>query len=371
MGLNKYLIQIEKRIPLSMYGFILAIAALIYSEFIKDISPKLVFEIKSITKILDVKEEIDNLRIYYGNEDIRSLKQTLSISILNLKNDSNQPILKEYFDEDSPLTIHFPKGKILKLHDDEIKDQQGKRLILSADNKILFPSMIINPQESISLKVLVLHSENDLITPHITGKVAHIRHIETIDLRTNDDNPFWKEVFKGSLLIQALRVFFYPLLSVIFLIIIFLPIIFIGTSISEYKRKKVILAFKSHYANSTSFDLKDRLHLNIFDLYKEYGTESLKMLKKLVENENLLLKAHEKMATLEKNQIDIEDFIISDTSRNDIKDIYYTASSKEESVLFSYSVGKFIIQNKIMEFDPKLIRALEEFLKFIEIKYSN
>ena len=82
MSIRESLLEIERRWSWGLFGFSLAIVATgigIYREFYRDLRADLIFEVVSEVSVLDVREEVSELRVLYGDQDITESNQTLTI----------------------------------------------------------------------------------------------------------------------------------------------------------------------------------------------------------------------------------------------------------------------------------------------------
>jgi len=80
MNIAEALHKAERRFPTGLLGFILAIILAIfwaYDRFIADKHPQLYFDIQTSTSVLDIKENLPKLNIFFDNIDIR--QQNLSL----------------------------------------------------------------------------------------------------------------------------------------------------------------------------------------------------------------------------------------------------------------------------------------------------
>ena len=114
MGLIAKFAQIDNKFSWSFLGFVLAAmfgSIAIYTEFVRDTSPVVKYEILSNTKILDVKEDVSGLSIVYKAEDIRKAHKTLSVLTVRIGNEGRSPILKTYYDSASPLGLGINSGE--------------------------------------------------------------------------------------------------------------------------------------------------------------------------------------------------------------------------------------------------------------------
>lgn len=84
MSIISNIAAIDRKFAWSFFGFVLAVffgGITIYNEFIRNPNPSLSVQILSDTNVLDVRENVPELKIVYGDVDIKSLSQTLSVVV--------------------------------------------------------------------------------------------------------------------------------------------------------------------------------------------------------------------------------------------------------------------------------------------------
>ena len=245
--------SLDKRFAWSFLGFLLAAifgGITIYTEFFRVNTPSVVVEVINDANVLDVKEDINELSVFYGDVDIKSLNQTLSVLFLRIKNDGGAPILNGYYDENYPFNITLKEGKFLKVeqlgatNDYLISAAQPK---IESDKSILLPEVILEPSESYTVKFLALHNSDSSIEIDVLGKIAGTKEIKLKTLNTEDTElSFWGSVFYGDLFVQFARLPIYFLGFIFGLTFVFAPIAMASDAISKRKRKKVVAQYKEY-----------------------------------------------------------------------------------------------------------------------------
>lgn len=279
--------QIDRKFAWSFLGFVLAAifgGIAVYTEFIRDTSPVLRYELTGNTKILDVKEDVAGLSIIYNNEEIRKSKKTLSVVTVKVINDGRSAILKSFYDPASPLGITIGSGQIIKA---EIIDSSTPYLMNSTTARQLNPTtaifsdVIIEPTEFFVVKLLVLNPENAVVTVVPIGKVANVKRILLQDAWSEKPKEsFFTRAFSGSIWVQLARVPAYFVGFFILIISIFGPIAFVIDRIEKRHRRKVLKQFKV-YSDSKY----EELNAKIYEFYEDHGVDMLLKLRKAVSDE--------------------------------------------------------------------------------------
>lgn len=290
MGITAKLAMVEKKFAWSFLGFILAAifgGIALYTEFLRKDNPVITYEILSNTKILDVKEDVTGLSISYSGEDIRKARKTLSVLLIKIGNEGRSPILKSYYDNNSPLGLSINQGEVIKAEitagtTDYLR--QNASISIRGSSSVEFNQIIIEPNESLTAKLLVLNPEQYSPTIVPKGKIAGVKQFLLID-RTSDQTKetFWMKVISGSLWVQASRTVIYTIVFFILIAIIIAPTVYISEKKAGLKRSRVIRQFKS-VADSVS----NELNTDVYQFYKENGLTVLKRIIKILANERQL-----------------------------------------------------------------------------------
>ena len=302
MGIIAKLAQIDKKFSWSFLGFVLAAlfgGIAVYTEFVRDTSPLVKYEILSNTRILDVKEDVTGLSIIYNNEDIRKARKTLSVLIVRVGNEGRSPILKTYYDNASPLGLSISSGEIITAEvisatTDYLKQNAG--ISVRDPSNVEFSQMIIEPNESFTTKLLVLNPEQRALTVLPKGKIASVKKLLLVDRQSEQaKETFIMKVVSGSLWVQVVRTLTYVAAFILLLIVLIAPQAYISDQRDRWKRNRVVKRFKSR-ANSTVRELNAK----VYEFYKGYGFAVLERMRKaLASNKEFqsLLREYEALAS--------------------------------------------------------------------------
>jgi hypothetical protein len=243
--------NLDKRFAWSFLGFMLATifgGITIYTEFFRVNTPSVVVEILSDANVLDVKEEINELKVFYGDVDIKSLDQTLSVLFLRVRNNGGAPVLNGYYDKKYPFHITLLEGKFLKVEQLSATNeylQSAAQPKIKTDKIINLPEVILEPSESYVVKILALHDSNSNIKIDVLGKIAGTKKIKLSPLNSEKtDLSFWQSVFYGGWSIQLTRLPIYFFGFIFGVALIVLPITFASDVITKRKKKWLLLNTK-------------------------------------------------------------------------------------------------------------------------------
>jgi len=284
MGIISSIVRIERKFAWSFLGFILAAifgGIALYTEFFRDVSPIIKYQVISNTRILDVKEDVGGLSIVYNNEDIRQAHKTLTVLAIKVSNEGRSAILKNYYDSASPLGFVTTTGQIIRgevISASTPYLRENAKIRLKDQKTVEFSQVIMEPNESFITKFLVLNPENITLSVTPKGKVAGVKRITVVDQLTGEkEASFISRVVSGSIWVQITRVPIYFFGIILAMVLIFAPVVLIFNKIDERRKKKIVRQFKSHTASKY-----DELNQSIYDFYMKYSLQGLLRLRKAV-----------------------------------------------------------------------------------------
>ncbi|MGL1935325.1 MAG: hypothetical protein OCD01_09900 [Fibrobacterales bacterium] len=366
MNLFESLHKIEKKYAITFFAFLLAAilgSMSIYNEFIRDDNPTLKITLLNNTNVLDVKEEVSELKIFYGDEDIKNLNKTLSVVQFQITNEGNEPILNEYYDEGYPFYLSINEGKFVKAEQIKSTNDYLKKTaipIINSDTIISLPKIILEPSESYTIKTLIIHKSDSSINFSTMGKIAKVKSIELVSqVLDNKDQSYWRNAFAGGIGIQAGRISAYTILLIILLIIIILPVVLVNDFITSRQRKKIVKQFKLHNKK------KITNHPDI--IFSTYISEGLYVLEKsnniLSNNDAKGIRRYLDGVNSQKNKIDY----IEKSNMTYPSAITYLSQTRD-------FISKLNVLNTGHDNKPKIdnekIKFLSQFIEFATIKES-
>lgn len=309
MGLNDSFLRFEKRYAWSFFGFLLAIifgTFSIYTVYFIDTNPKLDFIVESNTKVLDLRENVKKLEILYEKENINDNDKNLSILKIKIQNTSSVNILSTFYDTKDPLGFKFNVGEIVEQPEiveastDYIKNSLS--IALDSLGYVIFNPIIIDGKEFFTLKVLVLHKQNEILHIKAFGKVAGVKEIGILESYKNtEEKSFWHQLIEGTFFVHLVRFFAYLTAIILTALLIIIPTSLISDSLTERSRKKKVRKYKTKkkLTDSVERDL-------IYELYVTSGLGYLVEVERLfVDEKNLKIKLRSHVRRLDKRHQEI------------------------------------------------------------------
>lgn len=245
--------EIEKRHAWSFFGFVLAVALgslALYDRFFIDKKPNLLFTVESATDVLDLREQISNLKILFNGSDIREERKELRIISVRIQNDSSKDILQSYYDTMSPIGMKISSGEIIRADvatTSNLYLNNRFNISLVSEKTLQFSNPIIEAGQWIVIDVLVLYPKGTVPEISPIGKVAGIKNIEINKYVDETGESFLSDVFDGSFYVQLSRLIPYTVGFLVFIfcssvvvIIIMLPFVFISEWLGEKRRGKIV-----------------------------------------------------------------------------------------------------------------------------------
>lgn len=367
--------NLDKRFAWSFLGFLLASifgSITIYTEFFRVNTPSVVVEVINDANVLDVKEDINELKVFYGDVDIKSLNQTLSVLFLRVRNDGGAPILNGYYDKNYPFNIRLKEGKFLKVEQLNATNKYLKSAAqpeISSDKSIALPEVIMEPTENYTIKILALHSADSNIKIEVLGKIAGTKEIKLKALNAEEPElSFWDSVFIGDIFVQLARLPIYFFGFIFSLALTFGPIAFASDAISKRKRKKVVAQYKEYDKSDP-----EKYHEVIFSTYMDDGLATLAEAKEeLSDKKNWERIFSRKITTsrldVEQHQSPATKLMFEQSEREERNPSLYR---KYRSQKLIRKIGVLIkAEDGQIEINEKIELALGKFIDFVVIKDS-
>ena len=343
----------------------------IYSEFFKDRKPDLRFEVVSNTSVLDVREELGKLEIFYDGLDIKKSKQSLRVVVVRVVNSGETGILMSHYDEREPLGFTFSTGKLLRV---ELLEASSRYLMSNlrvslADSLLgVFEPVILESKEYFMFKALILHAQGwtPILSPY--GKIAGIRAINvTEQSSTESERSYWYLVFAGGVWVQAARLISYffgfiglSLGLILLLFAVIFPIVFVSEKFTRKKRTKHV----KHFRRVTDIELQDKDEF-LFSVYEDKGPDYIHAMGQLLSDKTKLKEAIDEL-----------------TEQGDESESLYrsvgTADIPPSVMLQRGFVVRALLKNNVIqqkedswEEDAHVVQTILEFERFLVIREDN
>ncbi|PRB46424.1 hypothetical protein CQ009_05150 [Pseudomonas sp. MYb2] len=365
MNIVERIAAIDKKFAWSFLGFILAIlfgGLTLYNEFIKVRDPQLTVEVLSSANVLDLKENVPELNILYGDVNIKSVAKDLSVITIKVKNIGGVSVLGNNYDSISPFVIILSAGELLKIETIGASNNYLEQFALgtkASESSILMPKVMIEPGESYNLKLLVIHDARS--TPKIStgGKVGGMLTIPVTSTELEGQtNSFFAKAFSGSPTIQATRSLIYFFFFIALILAIALPIAGLLSIVEKARRKRNVRLFKVYNGNKTPQECEI-----FFDCYIVNGISSLRMISSTLINPGeldtaLMAGKLNVNLPLEKFSHSIEVYLMLNK-----QSILVTQVVTHSKMVWRDESGAVVI-------DPKKQKLLSEFIEYEKIKNS-
>jgi len=344
--------RLDRKYALSFMTGLLFGGLGIYTTFFYSKKPNLGIDIINNANVIDIHEKIGDLEIKYKTKDILKEKKSLRIYVIKFINNGSLDLNQSYYDNRDPIGINIINGTIVNKV--EIIDSNTEYLSKSikpieySDNSITLTDPLLNINDYLSIKVLVLHNNNQLPIIKAKGRLLGINSLNIIDHNVSQKKSIWEQIWEGHIGIYILRFFCYIIAFVIIILIIVLPIIYISEFFSKQSRRKIVKSFKNGKKISKSI-------FPIIDKYINDGFVDLDVIHDLLKNTSKISKI------LSKGNSDV-----SYIRTNNKFEIY--EGTFEQNI--KYSCANFLIKNKfINESNNKILlnqESINDFNKFFE-----
>lgn len=345
---------------------LLAAAITIYAFFAEK-KVLLQYEIIADTNVLDINAEVGKLEILFDSTSLNKTNENLRIITLRVINKGGQNILNNFYDDNAPIGLEIENGKIIEspelISSSNNYISNNLKINFEEPKKFTFSKIILESEESFTLKLLVLHSQNEEPELRAIGKIAGQQNINVISTTSSQSEvkPFIRKTFEGNFWVQIVRLITYFLTIVVIIIIIAV----ISDKISGHKKRKSRLKILKEFKNKDDYNYS-RMDDAIFDRFLENGNRSFLQFIRLSDDEKLLNKRYRTILDSLKNEEMIrltpDERLIYRMDREQ-KDLSKINEMIEDGILIKDG-NKLIINQPMRE-------TLLEFSKFIDSKMDD
>lgn len=252
--------------------------------------PNVQVEVVGESNVLDLHKPLENLTVYFDNEDIQKKNLNLRIITIQISNNGEMDILQSQFDQQMKWGIKISSGKIINdarivsTNTDYLKSSLSPKVI--GDNVIEFEKIIFEKGKYFTLEILVLHDKDTL--PEITtiGKIAGIDKILVEKTWETKMRPsFLKTFFQGGFVINFLRSIAAAIVWIILIIAIVISSETLGNRKDRFKLKKRKKEIEVLFGKES----QDEKSQFIIDTYINRGLFGLKETDKFLKDDKGLL----------------------------------------------------------------------------------
>jgi hypothetical protein len=365
MALFKALRNLDRKFSWSFLGFLVAAlfgTITVYDRFIADKHPQVYFDVVTSTAVLDIKEDLPKLEIFFSGINIREQKLSLRVVSIKVINESSMDILKGHYDAEDPIGFRVQPGKIISTElADSSNDYLARNLSFSSpmNDVVHFKGVILEAHQYFVIKLLVLHPATQ--TPTVSP-LGHIAGMRTIPVRESYKDfglvSFWTRAFTGSWGIQLVRLITYFVIAILVILAIVIPSILISEKLDEQKRKRVVKEFRG--ATSVQLNESDEF---IFKTYVTRGEDIMLSMQRLAAHQKALDKA-------------LSEYRESQSAPGEKGSLAGVAEIHKDHVVFGapYLIKEFIgagflkISGESGVVDPHMKDTLDHFILFLKNK---
>ena len=238
MGKN-LLETIENKIYWGIIGALLTIAfgAIGLYTYFHVPKPSILFEIINESNVLDVHKPLENLTVYFKNENIQEKNLNLRIITVQISNNGEVDILQSYYDQKMDWGFKIDNGKIIKdariisSNSDYLKNNLSPRVI--DESVVQLQKVILEKSKHFSIEVLVLHKKENLPKISHIGKIVGIENIKPIKTWEQAlELSFLEKFFFGGFLVNIMR----SIITFVSLILLIIMIAYSYVKIGELKK---------------------------------------------------------------------------------------------------------------------------------------
>lgn len=297
---EKYLDNYASKTIITLFGLVAAFVT-IYA-FLQEKSVDLRYEVIANTNVLDFNADISKLEVLYDSTSLKKTGQNLRIYTVKVVNNGKENIIKEFYDENEPVGIKITSGKIIERPEiiqssnDYLK--RNVKFIQNESGGFLFSNVIIESGEYFTIKLLVLHNNNNIPNIKSYGKIAGQQKIDVVNaVDVKEEMTFLKKVYYGNIWAQLLRLISYFIIGILIIAVFALTSQKIDSKREKKRKKKNLTDFK----NQKTYQYT-RMDDAIFDRFLDEGAYQLKEMSKLIENEINLNQTYKELSEQVKSK---------------------------------------------------------------------
>ena len=209
--------------------------------------PSIALETVGETNVLDVRRPLQDLSIVFRGQDVQEQNLNLRILTIRIANVGDVDILSGHYDRDDDWGIQFDDGKVIEARlVDTNSDYLQSKVIPEpkGTNSVIFPKVIFEQDDFFVVEVLLLHSKDNSPSFSSMGKIAGIDKVSVLPrLSATQDENFFEDLFRGSVLIQLVRTVIYFVGVLLLMVVVLVSLVLIGGlvgNLGNRRRKKRI-----------------------------------------------------------------------------------------------------------------------------------
>lgn len=368
--------NLDKNFSWSFMGFLVGIIGIgfaVYTIYFYQEKPNIEYYQLTNTSVLDLKENVTKLDVIYDSTSIKKNRQSLRVVTIKIFNSGNEDLGPLHYDKTVPLGLKTKGGVIVETPQiiETSNEYIYERLKINwlSENEISFSQLIINQNESFTLKLLILTQENIIPELSATGYITGLgKPILRTDFNKPEEKSFLARVFKGNFLIHIVRSVLYFVIFVISLIAIFISVITLSESRNKRKRKSIVNKFRNH----TKLN-KEEISEIVLDYYLKFQEGYLFRIENFISKDEMIIDYKRYLALEEK----ISDFNSDFCDESMRAGFFYKDKDQKERFIAkrNSNILNSLIEDKVLkivedkvEVENNFESTLKEFIYFIKIQ---
>ncbi|HLP98286.1 MAG TPA: hypothetical protein VK149_07555 [Sideroxyarcus sp.] len=340
---------------LTLFGTVLAI----YATFYYEKRPEITVRTDSISRVFDLYQPVGNLKIIYGNQDLRSSKKQLWAMTVTVINTGGTDIRKVDFDETVPFGLKFENAEIVDVPLLQTSDQYLKEnLKMQVEaNRILLSPIMFDLHNRFEISLLLLSPDGVIPSVFGAGKIAGISKFNSSTLMPKAANKNWWAMLTDAdaLWVQFARLVVYgfgALLALVFIAIFGALLVSPFKYLSEQRHRKKRIDQISQYRSSRACNHETQF---LCEQYISRGSKALISIMRILQASKYRHQLAQQLSVMEDRAL--ADSIIQ--SRASIKRNYWAVTELSNAGIYSFE-GDMPKWSDLLE--PSLIE-LADYLK--------
>lgn len=370
MGILSSITKLDRNVGWSFLGFMLAAlfgALSLYTEFWKELTPSLEFEVLSNAPVLDVREKLPDLEVLYRSQEISKSGKTLSVLLVRAINRGSADLLSTYYDSKAPIGMDLSGGTLIRADLSEASNEYLREAvgIISKDSVVSFEPVILERDEWFTVKMLVLHDLTSQPEISAHGKVAGQHSIPVApSIPATEKESFLTKSFSGSAWVQLARIPAYLFAFMLIVLGVVIPFSSILEAITERKRKKIIKRFKE----KTKIEIADSDEF-IFNGFINHGLRYVHLLTNTVADPERLEKHVTRYLEEDERRRQDQDVLISDDMIREMsingRRVYMPGRFVDVRAMIKHG---FIVETEgTWKAVPERLKVATSFIEYVEL----
>jgi hypothetical protein len=191
----------------SFVGVLLAVAFFYWQEYRNPYSFKI--ELVDEFNLIEVREQISDLKILYKNDDIIESKKEIKVIRIQIRNEGDT-ILQGYYDQLEPFGLRFSNSQVLNAEVISTNSEDLQQKLVNSVNSVnsdagnknsdvLLSKVIFDAGDYATLKITVLSDEKEILNIAPLGKIANVDSlkIDVIQPEADEEKPVGLYVVGG------------------------------------------------------------------------------------------------------------------------------------------------------------------------------